>query len=63
MRSGWGRIADVTGTIRRDADTTGPVCIRRVMSVDPVEEGDLDGYRRARGALRTSAPAEILSGA
>ena len=60
MREVWGRIADVTGSVRRDAKTDRPLWIRRVTNVDPVDEGDPDGYRRARGALNTSEPAEVL---
>ncbi len=60
MREVWGRIADVTGAVRRDAMTDRPLWIRRVTNVDPVDEGEPDGYRRARGALRTSEPAEVL---
>ena len=59
MREAWGRIADVTGTITRDAATGRPVSIRRVTRVDVVEdEGEPDGYLRARGAIKTAEPAE-----
>lgn len=59
MREAWGRIADVTGTITRDAATGMPVSIRRVTRVDVVEdEGEPDGYLRARGAIKTAEPAE-----
>lgn len=59
MREAWGRIADVTGTITRDAATGRPVSIRRVTRVDVVEdEGEPDGYLRARGAITTAEPAE-----
>ena len=59
MREAWGRIADVTGTITRDAATGRPVSIRRVTRVDVVEdEGEPDGYLRARGAIETTEPAE-----
>ena len=60
MRDVWGHIADVTGTVRRDARTDRPVWIRRVTQVDPVGEGDPDGYLRARGALKSTEPAEVL---
>ena len=60
MRDVWGHIADVTGTVRRDAKTDRPVWIRRVTKVDPVGEGDPDGYLRARGALKSTDPAEVL---
>ncbi len=60
MRGVWGHIADVTGTVLRDPKTDRPLWIRRVTNVDPVDEGDPDGYLRARGAVHTSEPAEIL---
>ena len=60
MRNVWGRIADVTGTVRRDAKTDRPQTIRQVTNVEPIEEGDPAGYRRARGAIRISEPAEVL---
>ncbi len=60
MRGVWGHIADVTGTVLRDPKTDRPLWIRRVTDVDPVDEGDPDGYLRARGAAHTSEPAEVL---
>ena len=60
MRDVWGHIADVTGTVRRDAGTDRPLWIRRVTKVDRVDAGDPKGYRRARGAIRTDEPAEVL---
>lgn len=60
MRGVWGQIADVTGTIRRDANSDKPLWIRRITKVDPVDEGDPDGYLRARGALASKEPAEVL---
>jgi len=60
MRSLWGRIADVSGIVKRDVNTDLPVEIRSVTSIDVVEEGDPDGYLRARGVLRTTEPAEVL---
>lgn len=60
MRGVWGHIADVTGTVLRDPKTDRPLWIRRVTDVDPVDEGDPNGYLRARGAVRTSEPAEVL---
>ncbi|MCY3924686.1 MAG: hypothetical protein OXG52_04125 [bacterium] len=58
MREAWGRVADVTGTITRDVATGRPISIRQVTRVDVVDEGEPDGYLRARGALRTVEPAE-----
>lgn len=60
MRGVWGHIADVTGTVLRDPRTDRPLWIRRVTNVDPVDEGDPSGYLRARGAVHTSEPAEVL---
>lgn len=58
MRRVWGGIADVTGTITRDAATGQPTSIRDVTAVDTIEEGDPLGYLQARGALRLREPAE-----
>ncbi|HXH58805.1 hypothetical protein [Iamia sp.] len=58
MRGAWGRIADVTGTITRDAATGRPRAIRRVSRVDLIAEGDSLGYKQARGAIRLDGPAE-----
>lgn len=60
MRDVWGYIADVTGTISRDSDTDRPRSMRSITSIEPVEEGDRGGWRRARGALRSKEPAEVL---
>jgi hypothetical protein len=49
----WGRVATVEGWVSRDAVTGRPTAVRRISAVHPVEEeGELDGYRRARGVLR-----------
>ncbi len=58
MRDAWGHIADVTGVITRDADTGRPLALRRVTSVDVVDEGDTMGFLRARGAVGGIEPAE-----
>jgi hypothetical protein len=58
MREAWGLIADVSGTVTRDVKSGRPLTIRRVTRVEVVAEGDPDGYLRARGALRTTEPAE-----
>ena len=60
MRDVWGHIADVTGTVRRGAGTDRPLWIRRVTKVDRVDAGNPKGYLRARGAIRTDEPAEVL---
>ncbi len=58
MRDAWGHIADVTGVVTRDADTGRALSVRRVTSVDVVNEGDSMGFLRARGAVGGSEPAE-----
>ncbi len=58
MRSVWGRVADVAGTVTREATTGQPISIRHITAVSTVEEGDPMGYLQARGALRTREPAE-----
>ncbi len=60
MRDVWGHVADVTGMISRDANTDTPLSVRAVTKVDRVDEGDPDGYLRARGAFRSDLPAEVL---
>ncbi len=60
MRDIWGRLADVTGTVRRDPATDKPRSIRDITSVDLVEEGSSTAYRSARGVLKTHEPAEVL---
>ena len=59
VREAWGQIADVTGTITRDAATGRPLSIRRVRRVDVVEdEGEPDGHLSVRGAITITEPAE-----
>ena len=58
MRSVWGSVVDVAGTVTRDAATGQPISIRHITSVNTIEEGDPMGYLRARGALRIGEPAE-----
>ena len=58
MRDAWGRVADVAGLVTRDATTGRPLTIRRVTSVQIVEEGTPGGYRRARGAIAGTESAE-----
>lgn len=60
MRDVWGYVADVTGAITRDFDTDEPRSMRSITEVERVEEGEVGGWRRARGALRTNTPAEVL---
>ncbi len=58
MREAWGLVADVSGTVTRDIKSGRPLTIRGVTRVEVVDEGDPDGYLKARGALRTTEPAE-----
>ena len=60
LRSAWGRVADVTGTVRRDPATDQPRTIRDITSIHLVEEGTRTAYRSARGVLRTREPAGVL---
>lgn len=59
MRDAWGYIADVTGTVKRDALTGRPLSIRKVERVEVVNEGDSNGYRSARGAIRLAEASEV----
>lgn len=58
MRDAWGRIADVTGTIARDVSTGRPRSIRRITSVDVVDDGNPDSYILARGSIQLREPSE-----
>ena len=58
MRDVRGRIADVTGTITRQASTGQPISIRDITQVDAIDEGDPIGYLQARGAFHIGEPAE-----
>lgn len=60
MRDAWGHVADVTGVVSRDADTGRPLAVRRVTSVDVVNEGETMGFLKARGAVGGSEPAESV---
>ena len=60
LRDARGRVADVTGTVRRDPATDQPRSVRDITSVRLVEEGTRTAYRSARGVLRTREPAEVL---
>lgn len=53
-----GQIADVTGTITRDAATGRAISIGKITRIETVKEGDPMGYLLARGALRLREPAE-----
>lgn len=55
-----GRVVDVTGTVGRDTHTGKPISIRDITHVEPVGEGNPDGYLRARGVINSDEPAETL---
>ena len=55
-----GQAADTTSTAKRGPATDRPRPVRARPSVELDDEGDPDGYLRARGALQTTEPAEIL---
>jgi hypothetical protein len=51
LRSGWGKVAIVSGLLRRDPETDRPMSIRQVSHIDIVEErGDTWDFRKAKGA-------------
>jgi hypothetical protein len=58
MRGTWGRMAVVEGMVKRDPRTGRPLTVRDVRSVEPLEEGGREDYRRARGlvAIGPDAP-------
>lgn len=62
MRDVWDMVATVEGLVSRDPVTGRPLAVRKITRVAVVhDEGEPDGYRRARGAqLRVAgeAPAE-----
>ena len=55
-----GQAADTTSTAKRGPATDRPRPVRAGPSVELDDEGDPDGYLRARGALQTTETAEIL---
>jgi len=60
MRDAWGRVADVMGTVTRDVLTGRPTSVRKIRSVEVIEEGKPDSYRSARGAIRLSGSSEMV---
>lgn len=58
MRDAWGHIADVTGEVTRDAESGRPIAVRRVTTVEVVNEGETMGFLEARGAVGGTEPAE-----
>ncbi len=51
MRDAWDRIAIVEGIVSRDPLSGRPLSVRKIRSVDIVEEGQPTDYKAARGAL------------
>lgn len=51
LRDAWGRLADVTGMVKRDSRSSRPVSIRRVSRVEVIPDRDPDTYLRARGIV------------
>jgi hypothetical protein len=49
MRDAWGRLALVEGVISRDPISGRPMTVRQVQAIHLLEEGERDGWRRARG--------------
>ncbi len=53
----WDKLAQVEGWISRDPDSGRPLSVRGITTVELLDEADVQGYRRARGALpRGTAP-------
>lgn len=46
----WDKLATVEGWVSREAETGRPISVRRVSSVNVLDEGDVRGYERARAA-------------
>lgn len=51
LRNIWGRLADVTGMIKRDPRSDRPVSIRKVSSIDLVPDPKPGAFLSARGAV------------
>ncbi|MGI8407548.1 MAG: hypothetical protein ACR2L3_03460 [Actinomycetota bacterium] len=63
LRNVWGRLADVTGRIKRDARTDRPVSLRKVSSINVIADPDAGGFVAARGAVMPAAespPSEVV---
>lgn len=65
IRGAWGRVALVTGWVKRDQITGWPLSIRQIESVEVQAEGEPGGWAQAVGSLRragaaTSEPAEVV---
>lgn len=47
----WDKLATVEGWVSRDPLTDRPIAVRRIAHITIVDEGDPDGYLKARGAM------------
>ena len=57
MRGIWGHLAEVEGMVSRDPVSDRPLSVRQVSSIVVIDEGDQDGFLRARGVVAPSADA------
>lgn len=51
MRDIWGHLAEVEGMVSRDPASDRPIAVRQVSSIVVIDEGDRDGFLRARGVV------------
>lgn len=51
MRGIWGHLAEVEGVVTRDPVSDRPLSVRQVSSIVVIDEGDRDGFLRARGVV------------
>lgn len=51
MRGIWGHLAEVEGVVTRDPISDRPLSVRQVSSIVVIDEGDRDGFLRARGVV------------
>jgi hypothetical protein len=57
MRGVWGHLAEVEGMVSRDPLSDRPLSVRQVSSIVVIDEGDRDGFLRARGVVSQPADA------
>lgn len=63
LRNVWGRLADVTGMIKRDQRTDRPVSVRKVSAIDVIPDPVAGEFVTARGAVvpaPDSPPSEVV---
>lgn len=63
MLGAWGRLAEVSGLITRDPVSDRPLSVRRVSSVDVLDETDPLGFLKAEGVVKAAPgalPAEVI---